>query len=325
MYFVQCLSAKSPFHQTNFSIMKKIKTTGRAFLLLLAAGSLFTACDKNSSDNNFSADEIQKLTITSQADAEADVTYDEVFDNVMGVNDDAGVGGNIGVFGGRVAANGTTGADLTAARTSSPPACLTVTISPQTPGVFPKTITLDFGTGCTSQDGHTRRGKMITVYSGRLVIPGSTATTTFVDFYRDSVKVEGTHTITNVSTSNNQSFTTTVNNGRLTRPSGDYIAWNKTKTWVQVEGNGTPNVPIDDVYSITGTANGTVQRGNISAQWSTEITTPIIRKFTCRWAVKGEKKIIRNSVTAVLNYGSGACDNLATVLINGNLYNIVLP
>ncbi len=299
--------------------MKKIKLTRWAFITMLTAITAFGACKKSDEMSPAEKTEIELTTAGSESDAEADVLYDDVFDNVMGVNDDVGLGGSIGVYG-RSSGTNTSGRfeGTDSAR------CFTVTITPITPGVFPKKVVVDFGTGCKGRDGHVRKGKVITHYSGRMVVPGSKAVTTFEDYYTDSTKVEGTHIIENKSTSNNRVFLVRVENGKFTRPNGNYIAWSGNRTRTQIEGNGTPNFSNDDIFSVTGEAVGALKLNNNIIEWTSAIVEPVIRKFTCRWAVKGQVKIKRNTRTSLLDYGNGTCDDQATLTINGNVHNITL-
>ncbi len=300
--------------------MKKIKNLSHAFITLLTASSLLVACQKNTDVQDALKEETEQAITTSEADAEADVLYDDVFDNVMGINEEVGLGGSIGVFGRSSVVN-------TAGRfegTDSTQRCFTVTITPLAPGVFPKKVILDFGTGCKGKDGHIRRGKVITNFSGRMVEPGSKAITTFDGYYLDSTKIQGTHIIQNNSTSNNRVFMVRVENGMLSQPSGNYVAWNELKVRTQIEGNGTPNFLNDDIFSIRGEASGTVKRNDRTIQWTSNIVEPVIRKFTCRWAVKGQIKITRNTKESLLDYGNGTCDDQATLTINGNIHSITL-
>jgi hypothetical protein len=299
--------------------MKKITFV---IFTLLASTLVFIACQKsNSSPSSDSATTAEQINTSANADAEATTSYNDVAANVLGVNSDAGLGNGIGVFlQSNTSASNTSdfihGTDSTH--------CYIVTISPDTVGVFPKTITIDFGTGCTGIDGHTRRGKIITVYTGRMVKPGSTATTTFDGFYIDSNKIEGTHIIQNNSTARTTIFTVNVQNGKITKPNGDYNAVNFTRTWTQTEGSGTPGYPLDNVYSITGNASGTVSKNDTTVQWTANITTPLTRKFTCRWIVAGQTTITRNNLSGVLDYGDGTCDNQATLTVGSKVYNITL-
>jgi len=299
-------------------------------LSLLAAvvvfSVVFTACQKsnNNPSDTISAQDDLTLQASATVDDESDNAYNDVTNNVLGVNDDAGIGTGIGVF-------------LTAPHTSngtpvnqfgdgedSVGHCYKITSDPDRANTFPKTITIDFGSGCTGKDGHTRRGKIITVYTGHMRDAGSSATTTFDGFYIDSIKVEGTLSIQNNSTSSGLVFTVTITNGKLSDPSGDYAEINRTRTWTQTAGSSTPHDPIDDIYSITGSSSGTAQVLGITIQWTSTITTPVVRKMTCRWAVSGQVTITRSNKTAVLDYGNGDCDNQATVTVGSKVHNITL-
>ncbi len=280
----------------------------------------FTSCQKDISSSTVQ-DDPQELTTTqtvSNDDAEAEAEFDDVFNITMDVKasdvgDDIGLGdGTSGIYG-RTMENG---------RVDSSNRCFTVSVVPNTPGLFPKTVTVDFGTGCLGRDGKLRKGKIVTIYTGPMRIPGSKASTTFVNYSVDTFKIEGTHITENTSTSNFQSFNVKVVDGKITNiNTGHWKKWNSNKTITQTEGNGTPGFPLDDVYKITGNANGLNSAGNT---WSSAITEPLIKKFTCRWIVKGTVRITRNGNLAVLDYGNGNCDNQAVITINGVSHIITL-
>jgi hypothetical protein len=302
-----------------------LKTTSIAALMVLAITITFTACKKEKSE--LSPEEAQTFgQATSESDAEAEVIYDDVFDNVMGVNAQVGVGGT-GIFGqpnlqyGDEIIAGVDGADTI-------PSCVTVSVTQlNPPALFPVKVIIDFGTGCTGRDGRFRKGKIITVYTARLVVPGSVAETTFDGYYVNGIKVEGTHRVENKSTSQNWIFNITVRNGKLTKPNGNYTQWNSTKTITQIEGNGTPMFPLDDVFSIKGESGGIVKRDTTIYQWAARTLPdhPLIKRFACRWIVKGRIAIRRtNSDVAVIDYGTGQCDNKATITINGVVHEITL-
>lgn len=304
--------------------MKKLRILSTSALAILTCAVIVTACQKSSTTttSTTTADaDAAILGASATADDQSNAVYNGVFDNVMGVNDDAGLGAGIGVF---FAPSTSGSAQFGNGTDSTGTPCYTVTVDPVTRGVFPKTITIDFGTGCTGADGRTRRGKIITVYTGKMKTPGSKATTTFDGFYVDSIKVEGTHIVENQSTTDNRVFTLTLQNGKLTSPSGSYVAANRTHTWTQTSGSSTPNLPGDDVYQITGSSDGTASAAGVTVQWSTNITQPVVRNFTCRWAVSGQVTITHNAKTGVLDYGTGTCDNKATLTVGTKTYDITL-
>ncbi len=256
----------------------------------------------------------QLFATVTDAEDQAESVYNNVADNVIGTNADVGLGTGIGVFSG--------------------PACFTVNISSAD---FPKTVTIDFGTGCLGADGHNRIGQIITTYSGPLSKTGSTATTTFNNYYVDSVNVQGTNIITNTSTADTLMLTTSVKNGVLVSTAGDSIEWNKTKVWKQIGGRGTQSL-LDDIFSITGSSSGIVAVNDsvyvdslqlyiphfVDQQYSASITQQCIREFTCQWIVEGEEEIMLSNLVAKLDYGQGTCDNQALLTFNAYHFEITL-
>ena len=192
--------------------------------------------------------------------------------------------------------------------------CASVTITPQ--NSFPKTIVIDFGAGCTSIDGVSRKGKINVVLSDSVHHPGATAVMTFDNYYVQNFKVEGTITWTNTSTPNGISWTRQIENGKVTVPIGGYY-WQHsgTKTVVQTAGANTPLNLLDDVYSITG--NHTVINPAGKTRTAT-ITEALIKQTTCHNVSQGKIKLEGPNHFAIIDYGTGTCDNVATVTIDGN-------
>lgn len=291
--------------------------TKGTLVALLMGGLFFASCKK---EGKVTSAEVEATVESTENDSEADVAYDDVFNTTMGIGtenggEEIGWTGGIGVYG-RMEGNSYTGrTDSTGNR------CFTVTITPKDRGVFPKTVVINFGNGCLGRDGKLRKGKIITVYSGPMRIPGSKATTTFEGHKIDSVLVEGTHEVVNSSTSNKQALTTKVIGGKLTWDSGRWVRWSTVRTITQVEGNGTPFFPLDDIFTIIGAGRGENSRGK---SWAHEITQPLVKKFTCRWISKGVMQIRHNAVVGTLDFGDGSCDNKATVTINGTTKEIRL-
>jgi hypothetical protein len=292
--------------------------------LILLSLFILGACQKETSQ--FGTDEQQQMEASkasSEAEGEASNIFSGIFDDVSGANDEVGLAGT-GVFWGRT-------------DTLSPTArCFTVTIIRlNPPNPFPVKIIIDFGnTGCLGPDGHIRRGKIITTYTNRLIHPDAMATTTFENFFVDSTRVEGTVKIKNTSPLQSippiRRFTIDVIDGKLTRPNGNFIEWDSHRTITQVEGLITLD-PRDDVFRIEGAAEGRVRRGPLLVIWQSTITEPLIRRFSCRWIVRGRIRTIRANLTTnsqwvgVLDFGAGHCDNQATLTINGTTHIITLP
>jgi hypothetical protein len=305
-------------------VMKK--TALLALSAFALASLLVIGCKKEHSDTLTSQQEQDAVSYSSEAEAENNVVFDDVFDNVMGVNNEVGVAGT-GVFG-RIA-TGINGRELNIDSVH----CFTLTVVRlNLPEPFPVRITIDFGAGCMGNDGHMRYGKIITEYTGRLIIPGKSATTRFEGFKFDSISVTGIHKITNTTAlgSNQAQYTIDVTDAKLSKPNGNYSEWSSHKVITQVEGNGTI-IPIDDVFTITGSAHGRVKHGNDLYAWQSEILEPLRKRNACHWISKGSIRVRRETLpttspwVATLDYGDGTCDFLATLTINGVAHQIQLP
>jgi hypothetical protein len=280
----------------------------------------FTGCKKDDGLNSSTSDnDPTELAATQEAsvqDAETEAQFDDVFNitasmNSSQVGEDLGVGANVsGLY------------ELGSTTTPNTAPCFTITVVPNIPHVFPKTVTIDFGTGCLGRDGKYRKGKIVSIYTNPMVVPGAKVSTTFVDYFVDSFKIEGTHITENTSRSNMQGWKIVVIDGKITNTNTNrWRKWNSTKNVLQTEGNGTPHFPLDDVYKITGNARGSNAAGHT---WAALVVDPLIKKFTCPWIVKGKVQLMRDGREALLDYGNGNCDNQAIIYINGVPHVITL-
>ena len=207
------------------------------------------------------------------------------------------------------------------ANTNIIPACAHVTV---TPGGFPKTITIDFGTSCTDPITHvTRSGKIIINISDSLRHPGAVSTMTFDNYYVNLFKREGTITWTNTTVPPHRSWTRTVVNGKVTAPDGRFWIHNATHSIEQVEGNGTPHFPLDDAFSVTGNSTITNSAGVTRTH---TIITALHKKVICHNIDMGSVSLVGPHHTVLLDYGNGTCDNIATISVDGGTpTTIVLP
>jgi hypothetical protein len=189
--------------------------------------------------------------------------------------------------------------------------CATVTVSP---GAFPKTITLDFGTGCTNPNSNIERSGIVhIVLSDSFRLTGSTAIMTFDNYYVNGYKKEGTITWTNTSTATVRSWSRQVVNGKITAPDGRFWFHNGLKQITQVAGNNTPRILLDDAFSITGSSVITNSLGDTR---TATIEIPLHKRVDCDHVDEGSIRFQGPNHFATLDFGNGICDAIATISIN---------
>ncbi|MFM7430409.1 MAG: hypothetical protein ACKO1F_10975 [Flammeovirgaceae bacterium] len=201
--------------------------------------------------------------------------------------------------------------------------CATVTLT-RTPNSTKDnpvgSIVIDFGTGCTDARGVTRKGKIIINYVGKCFVSGSSITTTFDGYFRNDVKVEGVHTLTNTQASLTAfpRFTVVIAGGKLTFPDGKTItrAQNFTREWQRAAN------PTQDKWVILSgsSAGGTNKNGK---SYTMNVTKDLVYSRECQIsnkvfiAVSGTKVFVADSKTYTVDYGDGNCDNDITVTVGG--------
>ncbi len=281
--------------------MYHAKTSAAAALMLMAL--FVTSCKKDNTTDQLTA----PVAEATANEVDLQDAFDDVYDNAAGI-DGLTAGEDLGMY-------GETGFGLFPGSASNTSRCFTVKITPKDRGVFPKTVVLDFGTGCV-MNGHTRKGKIITVYSGPLHKPGSKAVTEFDGYQIDNHRIMGRHEVKNTTLpgSNQREFTRTIEAKVLNVNDQSWRTWTANTVLKQIEGNGTPLFPMDDVYQISGSRRGESSKGRT---WAAEIINPLVKAFTCRWISKGIIKIRVNDTVGTLDYGNGTCDNEAVLTING--------
>jgi len=199
--------------------------------------------------------------------------------------------------------------------------CAIVTLSPADTINFPKTLTIDFGTGCTGSDGIVRKGKITAKFTGKYRKTGTVITVTLNNYYRNDRLIKGTKVITNkgVNSAGNFYYTISVTDASITGPNGT-IYWTSERQREWIEGSSTAAV-ADDVYLLTGSASGTGTKGNT---FTVIITDALKFATACKWIQSGKIKLQpANLATRFIDFGSG-CDDKATVTINSVSREITL-
>ena len=184
-----------------------------------------------------------------------------------------------------------------------------------------KTLTIDFGTtNCLCADGRYRRGKILVRFTTDVNRRTAGAVVTRVDYFINDNQHIATRTFTDIGSG---SFTVDVTNASIIRANnGGTHSWTANWTFTRTAGFGTPQVS-DDVYSVTGSATG-INRKNVG--YTTTIQSPLIKRADCpKYFVQGTMVITNtNSKVMTLDYGTGTCDNVATVTVNGHTRTIQL-
>jgi hypothetical protein len=290
----------------------KLNLTRIGLCLTIACIAGFASCKKETSQTS-------PLSSTTFADVStesaitADLVADDIFSNVVGINEDLAFG-QTGVF------------SRVSSRDSATNHCFSVQVLRlDSSRLFPVKTIIDFGTGCTDNRGVTRKGKIITIFSGSLQVPGNSAQTGFENYYINDMHVEGKHEIDNISSAQLLVFNVTIADGKIARSNGNYTMLNSNYTVSQTSGLGTPAWLKDDELSIEGEANGAVKNDSVYLQWNSKIAEPLIKKFTCQWISKGKVELGKaNTGKVIIDYGDGDCDNKASLIINDVTREITL-
>jgi hypothetical protein len=271
---------------------------------------------------------LNKQTTSAEDNALAEDSFDDIFKNINEAADEQNLDGT--------AKLGWT-PDYTfssscATITLNPPAWDTTMSPPAWNNTFPKTLTIDFGSAnCVGNDNKARRGKIISVFSGKHNESGTVATTTLDNYHVNDYHVEGTKAVTN---NGSNSFSIEVD-GNVTSPDGnDEVSWTSTRTRTWIEGQNTnfwtlnPDSTcceffdgiLDDVYSITGTASGVNRNGR---NFEAEITVPLRIEF-CGWIpeiTEGTVEIQPEDLKLrMVDFGDRECDRTFVVTIGNKSY-----
>jgi hypothetical protein len=186
----------------------------------------------------------------------------------------------------------------------------------------PKSVTVDYGSSnCTCNDGKTRRGKIITTFTGQYIAPGTIITHTPVDYYVNDVKYEGTKTVQNMGlNASGQPFFNVQIDGTATLESGEVVDYTSTRVRTWTTGFNTLLNRFDDEYDITGTSEASFSRGE---GYTGNTTSPIHIKVGCGFPVSGTLDITpTGKPVRQINYGDGTCDYSFTVTVSGYTFTI---
>lgn len=267
-------------------------------LLLVGSFALVVACKK---ENLVVSEDPSAASSAISTSANDDNTADAAFMDLKEVTDQTGVEATV------------KGIDST----KYPCAKITTKVDTIAKSI---TATIDFGDkNCLCKDGKNRRGKIQVKITGNKNIVGSTVVYTAVDYFVNDHGVSGTKTLTVVD---DNSFRIVVVNGKVTKANGGIITWNTDRTRTMTVGFDTKDNPSDDVFEVSGTTSGINAAGNA---YKFTTLTPIVKARACHWITAGKLKIERaGKLDAVVDYGDGTCDSLATITVANKTFPFVM-
>lgn len=187
-----------------------------------------------------------------------------------------------------------------------------------------KKITVDFGAGCTSPNGVTRKGKVILAYTGtNFLFPGTSIVTTFDGYEVNGLKVKGTRTITNAGIdliNSKVTLNVKIENGVVTWPDNSTVTYSSNQIRQVTLGSAGYEV------SATGTASGKSREG---FDYTAAVTTPLIIKEDCaRTGVyvpsSGVLAFTFQGIAASVDYGPGTCDKVVVLTYPGGTKELTL-
>jgi hypothetical protein len=202
-------------------------------------------------------------------------------------------------------------------------ACPAVTVEHPATGIWPKVITIDYGTGCTGFYNNTRSGKIIINVTGPRPEEGSKRTVTFENYYFNDIKVEGTKMFENLGSNEagNIVILVSLTGGKLILPDGKTLEREAEHQREWIAGFTTP-ARWDDECLVTGSASG---RNADGISYLRTITSALHWKRVCVFIVSGVVNIEREDAEPFdLDYGAGECDNKAVVSRGGETKEIQL-
>lgn len=282
--------------------MKPLKLILAAVLSIIVAGTVLTSCRKA----RLSEAELN----TASAEATDNALSEGVINDIQNIADQASAFAGGMSF--RMADPG-----------SIMSQCATVTIDTL---VNPHTMVIDFGTtNCLCRDNRYRRGQMLINFNGRYRDPGTVINVSFNNYFVDDNQVTGTKTITNngLNAANHMNWSIVANMSIIKANNAGTLSYtcNRNREWIA--GDTSKHVFMDDVFSITGTASGTKASGT---SFTAVIQSPLIRKMACpRHFVTGVLEVTpQGKPTRSIDFGTGTCDNQATLTVNGQSKVITL-
>ncbi len=283
-----------------------LKVTSVALLFVTAA--FVTSCRKDA--DPFSGEVNQTINNEATQDSQQD-EIDDIATTQLNASDPAG----------RIA----TGED---GRVSC--ALITVTLGAEKGS---GTVVIDFDhkangdsnpDGCTDAKGNVRKGKItITWTGGRWFKVGAVITITCSDYSINGVVINGTRTLTNITTNVLFPTWTIVADHNAKWPNGNTATRtvHKTRQWDIAGGK----IIVTQTPGADSAAAGTNRHGT---SYSVQITEALTFDIACSLSnkvylpVSGTKVVTFDNKVVTIDFGSGTCDNTFTITFNAKTHTI---
>lgn len=193
--------------------------------------------------------------------------------------------------------------------------CPSVSV-PDSMNAFPRHMYIDYGTGCADPvDGKIRKGQIICEIDRPFDSLGAVLTITFDTFMVGAIRFEGTTVLTRTGPS---SFTKQIIDGKCSKDGATpwVIEYEALRTITFTSGANSSTDP--QIITISGTNSGKDRNGN---EWTSTITSPVVRDLGCTWITKGVVEISpAGKAMRTIDFGDGTCNNKATITIEGNTF-----
>jgi hypothetical protein len=185
-------------------------------------------------------------------------------------------------------------------------------------------IVIDFGAECKEADHLTRKGRIIINYTRNYFDSGSTKTILFDNYTYNNMRMTGYNIIENrgVGINGRIYFSIAIKDTLFMQGDAGYISRlsERSRTWI--EGAGSPLSFADDVFDITG--SGSLKRAN-NYYCDVNILDKLRMTGDCKYIRSGLMQTIpKDGDSRVINFGSGNCDDDATLDVKGKNFEIKL-
>ena len=196
------------------------------------------------------------------------------------------------------------------------PCSAKITVETPASSKFPKTITLDYGSGCTDNEGNFRAGKIMVHITGPYWEKNTARHAKLVDYRYNDLKISGERKEINKGANEEGYIVFEVKNTEKIWNSKEELLVERNLERLRTYDRGPDIKAIeDDQVWVTGR---TLVNKN-GKEVIQEITSPLFRKLTCQHFQSGIiTTFVKKEKIAEFNYGDGICDDKA-VWSNGTI------